>query len=108
MPDQNELIQVLNNELAIELPEQISFEEIRKKLSRHINFLIQTNFQKLVALLYRIDVSEPKLKILLRESVDIDAGIIIADLIIERQLQKIKYRQQSSQDNNEINENEKW
>ena len=92
MSNQKELIQILNNELAIELPEKISFEELKENLSQHINHLIQTNFQKLVSLLYRVDVSESKLKTLLKENADADAGRIIAELIIERQLQKIKSR----------------
>jgi len=108
MSDQNELIQVLNNELTIEIPEKISFEELRKSLSEHINSLIQTNFQKLIVLLYRVDVSETKLKALLQENADTEAGMIIADLIIERQLQKIKSRRQFSQQDNDIDENEKW
>ncbi|MES1215455.1 MAG: hypothetical protein ABUT20_08060 [Bacteroidota bacterium] len=108
MEDQKELIQVLNTELAVEISEQISFEELRESLSQYINSLIQTNFQKLVSLLYRIDVSESKLKILLQENTDANAGMIIADLIIERQLQKIKSRQQFSQRDKNINDDEQW
>ena len=108
MEDQKELIQVLNTELAIELPEKISFEELRENLSQYINSLIQTNFQKLVSLLYRIDVSESKLKTLLQEKADANAGVIIADLIIERQLQKIKSRQQFSQPDKNMNDEEQW
>jgi hypothetical protein len=108
MEDQKELIQVLNTELAIELPEKISFEELRENLSQYINSLIQTNFQKLVSLLYRIDVSEPKLKTLLQENADANAGMIIADLIIERQLQKIKAREQFRKQDKNISDEEKW
>ena len=108
MNDQKELVQLLNAELAIELPEKIAFEDIKERLSEHINSLIQSNFQKLVSVLYRVDVSETKLKALLQENSGLDAGNIIADLIIERQLQKIKTRRQFSQRGNNIDENEKW
>ena len=37
-----------------------------------------------------------------------NAATLIADLIIERQLQKIKSRQQFRQRDNSINENDKW
>ena len=107
MLNQQELIQILNTELAIELPEKISFEELKEILSQHINHLIQTNFQRLVSLLYRVDVSEPKLKALLKENADADTGRIIADLIIERQLQKIKSRKESKNDGI-IPEDDKW
>jgi hypothetical protein len=82
--------------------------ELKEKLSLHINYLIEHNFQKLVSLLYRIDISEPKLKKLLNDHPGTDAGNIIAELIIERQQQKIKSRQQFSRRDNDIDENEKW
>ena len=104
----DELIEILNTELAIGLPEKISPEELKEKLTQHINYLIDTNFQQLVAILYRVDVSESKLKILLNESAGEDSGSVIADLIIERQLQKIKVRQKFSNWNKNISDEEKW
>lgn len=58
-------------------------------LAAYVNELIMTNFERLVQLLYRIDVSEEKLKKLLRQNPESNAGLIIASLIIERQKQKI-------------------
>lgn len=108
MADNKELVLQLNKELAIELPEKISFEELQSKLSTHINYLIQHHFEQLVSLLYRIDVSEAKIKSLLQQQPNEDAAEIITALIIERQLQKIKTRQQFSQRDNNFNEEEKW
>jgi hypothetical protein len=102
------LIKLINDELAIELPEKISFEELKERLSVQINYLIEKDFQKLVSLLYRVDVSETKLKNLLLENQGENAGNIIAELIIERQLQKIKSRQQFKQKTDDIDESEKW
>jgi lipoprotein NlpI len=107
------LIQSLDKDLAIALPGNISYEELQAQLAAHINQLIKDDFQKLVGYLYRIDVHEQKLKTLLKQHPDEDAGNIIAELIIERQLQKIKTRQHSdnyrnSQRDNEFNEEEKW
>lgn len=107
-PNDTNLIIAVSKSLDMGLPENISLDELKEKLSGHINYLIQTNFQKLVSLLYRVDVSEQKLKSLLKEYPDSDAGKVIADLIIERQLQKIKSRQQFSQRDNDIEESEKW
>lgn len=101
------LIPVLKGLLQIELPQNISFDEIKAQLADHINDLIRNDFQKLVGILYRIDVSESKLKQLLKENPDTDAGIIITDLIIERQLQKIKSRKEYKRDEN-ISDDEKW
>jgi hypothetical protein len=104
----DQLIEILNSEMAIELPKEISLKELKEKLSQHINYLIDTNFQQLVAVLYRVDVSESKLKVLLNESVGEDSGSVIAELIIERQLQKIKFRQKFSNWNKNISDEEKW
>jgi len=103
----NELVASVNKELALELPSKISEEELRASLAAHINHLINTDFEKLVSLLYRIDVNEKKLKQWLNTAVGENSALLIADLIIERQLQKIKSRQQSGRENN-ISEEEKW
>jgi len=111
--ENNELIRSLNEGLALEMPASSSYEEIHALLSEYINGLIKTNFEKLVTYLYRIDVSEAKLKSLLQHFPEQDAGNIIASLIIERQEQKIKLRQHSDSNRNSSNENtpddeEKW
>ena len=49
-----------------------------------INDCIQHDFNKLVQLLYRIDVSEEKLKYILQLNTNEDAAKLIAAVIIER------------------------
>jgi hypothetical protein len=75
-------------------------------LASEINQLILTNFEKLVQLLYRIDVSEAKLKTLLKENPEKDAGKLIAWLMTERQLKKIK--QKATVQQNDDCEEERW
>lgn len=53
-------------------------------LIAYINDCIQQDFNKLVQLLYRIDVSEQKLKIILQSHPNEDAAKLIAEVIIER------------------------
>lgn len=102
-----DLLPAIRQSMEIDLPENISFEQLKGQLSSHINFLIQSDFQKLVSILYRVDVDESRLKQLLNENPGHDASNIISDLIIERQLQKIRSRQEQSPDEN-ISEDEKW
>ena len=80
----------------------------REQLAVAINECILTDFDKLLQLLYRLDIDEMKLRSLLQDFPGQDAGFIIADLIIERQVQKIKSRQQFSQRDNDISEEDKW
>ena len=102
------LVREINKNMSIALPDEISLDELQKRLGVYVNELIQTNFQKLIMLLYRIDVSEQKLKQLLQVQPQENAGDIIAALIIERQLQKIKSRQQFRQQKDDFDEEEKW
>lgn len=64
--------------------------DVLQQLTTYINQLILTSFESLVQLLYRIDVSEMKIKALLKENPQEDAGFLIAQLIIARQIQKLK------------------
>ena len=101
------IVAVINHSLELELKESISMDELRNLLSGHIHQLINSNFNKLISILYRIDVSEIKLRQLLHDNPAEDAGKIIADLIIDRQLQKIKSRKESGT-NPGIPEDDKW
>jgi hypothetical protein len=80
----------------------------RQRLAEYMNLLITTDFAKLILILYRLDISEKKLKQLLADSPGCNAGVLIATLIIERQLEKIKTRRQFRQPDNAIPEEEKW
>ena len=74
----------------------------------HINQLISGDFAKLVYLLYAVDVSEKKLKQLLAEHPNEDAGKLIALLILERQEQKKKSREQFKKNEQDIPDEDKW
>lgn len=103
-----ELIRLLNKELPISFTDKKSYVEVKDQLAEYINHLINHDFDKLITYLYRIDVSEQKLKLLLRENQQEDAAHIIASLIIERQEQKIKTREFFSQQASNYDEEEKW
>lgn len=104
----HQLIQSLEQYLGLTIQQENDSEALHRIIADHINHLIQNDFHRLISLLYRIDINEDKLKILLKDNEGTDAGLIIADLIIERQLEKIKTREQFKQENNDNNENEMW
>lgn len=101
---QTEIINAANNSL---LP-ATSFINFKEKLIAYIQQLINNHFEQLVSLLYRLDVNEKKLKQVLAVSNGEGAAGIIADLIIERQLQKIESRKLFAKNNDDIHEDEKW
>ncbi len=70
-----------------------SNEEKFEELARYLDRLIQSDFNSLLSILYRIDVSEEKVKKALAENKDkLPAAQIIAQLLIEREMQKINLR----------------
>jgi SOS response regulatory protein OraA/RecX len=78
-----------------------------EQLAEYIRQLIDSDFQRLVQLLYRLDVSEEKLKNVLADNPSGDAGDMIAQLVMERMEQskitREKFRQQG-----DIAEDERW
>jgi hypothetical protein len=82
--------------------------DIRNQLIAAINHLISQDFHRLVVLLYRVDVSEKNLRQILSASPQTDAAIIITDLLIERQLEKIRSRAEFRKDQKDIPEEDKW
>jgi hypothetical protein len=83
------------------------YEEWMRALAAAINHLVQTDFTRLVNILYRLDVSEVRLKQLLQQEADTNAGELIAALIVERQLEKINTRGWFRA-SNDIPDDEKW
>lgn len=99
---QKDIVQTFGDALQM----QTSAVLFREQLAEYINALIVSDFEKLVNLLYRLDVSEKKLRTLLSSAVN--AGVLIADLIVERQLQKLQSRRQFNKPAEDIAEAEKW
>lgn len=67
-------------------------------LARWINEAIESDFNRLVQWLYRLDVNEELLKKTLQENPETDAGLIIAQLAVERMQQKQKSGKHSASD----------
>jgi hypothetical protein len=103
---ESKIISELSLRLEIDLSAKKSMDELKKVLTDHINYLINNDFDKLLRILYRVDVPEAQLKTNLVQQ-KADAGTVIAEMIFERQLQKIKDRERSIPDS-DIPENEKW
>jgi hypothetical protein len=101
-----ELIPAINKDFSLQLSEASNQDQLLIDVALYINHLIKNDFNKLLTLLYRIDVNENKLKNLLREKPNENAGELIAQLIIERQLQKIKTRWEFSQRDKNFTEEE--
>ncbi len=100
--------ETLEKETGIFFKDAPSLEALQIALAAHINDLIVNNFEKLIYLLYRIDISENRVKQLLEQSRNTMAGETIAKAIIERQLQKIALRQTHTPPTDRDCNEEKW
>ena len=78
------------------------------QLVAFVNELITQDFNQLLLLLYRLDVSEKKLKQTLADHPDQNAGELIAKLIVDRQEEKKKSREAFKQKDWEGSEEERW
>ena len=100
----NEIIHIVNDSFGLQTTEANFVEFLTEK----INYLIVNDFNKLIYILYRADINENKLNKLLAENKKEDAGKIIAALFIQRQLEKIKSREESKLNNQNISDEERW
>lgn len=66
--------------------------DIRKLLTQKIEELLQHDLSKLMNILYRIDVSEEKVKTAFQQQEFFQIAAQLSDLVIQRQQQKMKYR----------------
>jgi len=76
-------------------------------LAKEVNEMIAHNFEGLIQILYRLDVSEQKLKAVLAANQQEDAGKLITAVILERLAQREKTRN-SFTSNPDIPEADRW
>lgn len=98
-------IHALLQAIGSHLPPQDK-EQLAAQLQDHVRFLIGHDFERLVQVLYSVDIDEERLRRLLRQQPQTDAAAIITTLIIERQAQKEATRRQFNMDLTD--DAEKW
>ena len=76
-----------------DLPEGISqIDELKAALKKIVSYLLDKDMSRLLMALYRIDVSETKVKQVLAVAEPEKIADSITDLIIARELQKVETR----------------
>jgi hypothetical protein len=101
------LIDDLNRSYGWELTNSLTIEQLEALLAETLNEWIRLDFNKLVQFLYRIDISESRLKLLLEENTEEDTGHLLARLVLERQWQKVQTRRQF-QPGEPASDEERW
>ncbi|GGE24951.1 MULTISPECIES: hypothetical protein [Sphingobacterium] len=100
MEEKNYPIRIIADKLQLEeVLKQQSEKEQFEKLANYLDYLVSHDFNKLISILYRIDVSEDKARRSLAEEAGIrSAGHTLARLLLEREAEKIKFRKMYKKD----------
>ncbi len=77
---------------ASELGMPDGMELLRERVAYVVEYLLEKDFEKLLNMLYIMDVSEEKIKQVILDESDGLAHYLIADLIIEREWKKVETR----------------
>jgi hypothetical protein len=96
--------QELQTSTGIELPEA----NWKIRLFEEIEYLLQHDFHKLISILYRMDVSEGKLRGLLQSNPDCNAAEVIAAMMLERAAQRQQTKKDYSTKRDENDTEERW
>ena len=95
----NEIVKIVEKEFLVSGETSLipsadlsTLEEFKNYLTAKLKFLLEEKFETLVNVLYRIDIDEKRLSELFSAQNKDFIPASLADLIIERQLQKVKLR----------------
>lgn len=92
----NDHLDISKTSLELQNNKLQTYQLLRDKLADVINYLLNNDMEKLLSAIYRIDVSEEKFKSAMNgENINLITENI-ADLILEREFQKVEYRKKFS------------
>lgn len=86
------IIQDFNLEPEQDLLEVGHLDELREKLEKIVAYLLDNDFERLLNAMYRLDINEEKFKMALSGNGKNAISAEITDLIISREIQKLKTR----------------
>lgn len=100
MEDHKEVFEIVSGNFDIVPHNVLSMNQVRDLLAVRVREMLDKNVEKLVSTLYRIDISQRVTDEIFNLSSKDDIALLIADAVIQRQLQKIKTRRKYKNDLN--------
>lgn len=101
---QDPIREQLRSVMGFDLPET----NWKIRLVDEIRYLMEHDFHKLISILYRMDVSEGKLRGLLQENPDNDAAELIAALMLERAAKRQQTKEAYGRKETDNDTEERW
>lgn len=77
---------------VVDAPDRLTLDDVRRYLEDHVARLLDRNPSLLMSILYRVDVAERDVQRVLREAPPPRIPARLAELLIERQLLKVRVR----------------
>ena len=93
MDETKELNQAISSRFEMAVSESLAFDDMKHALYTRIRDLLDKNLERLLSMLYRVDLSQKKLDEIFENGSKDKIAMNIAEAVIERQLQKIKTRE---------------
>ena len=93
--DITEVSVIITRDFGLNDTELIAFDSadaFKHKLTDIIRYLLDKDFEKLLHAMYRIDINEDKLKAVLASPSPDEVAPNLAQLVIEREMQKVETR----------------
>jgi hypothetical protein len=78
--------------------DHLTLEDVHEFVCRHVEVLLHSNPALLMSIIYKIDVSERKVRRVFEDESGVDLVARLTELIIERQLEKVRIRKQYRDD----------
>ena len=93
MKESKELSQAISSRFEISVSENYTLDDLKKALSIRILDLLDKNLERLLSMLYRVDLNQKKLDEIFETGSKDEIAMKIAESVIDRQLEKIKTRE---------------
>ncbi len=91
-----EVYSIISSNFDLAAGNVLSFEEIHRVLTERIHELLEKNVEKLIFILYRIDVGQKRTDEIFNNPSKEEIASLLATAVIERQLEKVKTRRKYS------------
>jgi len=72
--------------------ESATFQALQEKIAAVISQLLQNNPERLLNLMYRLDIDETKFRFVIQNGPEENVARQLAELVLEREMQKVYWR----------------
>jgi hypothetical protein len=97
-----QIVQLLSGDFSMDeyhfLILQDGNRELREKVKSVIDHLLQSDFEKLLHIMYRLDIDESLFKAVVSGTYGNDVSGKLADIVLERELKKMETRKRYKDD----------